>query len=222
VQIGTSVPDPLTVETSPREVTVVVERILQRTVPVEVIWDPPKEGVTRHPFAQPDRVRVTGVQSAVERVVRVVARFDRTGPDLQMVGLKPVDANGKVVTGVVCSPSQVTVSVGLPPTRASFSAPVSVQTTGRLPDGYELGSVQATPREVTIVAAEEAVLREVRAISTAPVALNGITATTSRTVDLVLPSGVTAPGVATVTVLIEVRRTAAPEDPAAGGATPGG
>lgn len=180
----------------PATARVMVERSIEKTLPVTVPM-PAQPGVTVNSVtATPPEVRVSGPESKVNAVTQVVATFDigeRTANFQSTVDVKPLDAGGREVAGVTLSPSRVTVAADLTDNRNERVVPVNTaDVTGAPAPGYRLGQILVTPAQVTL-AGNPQVIRTVPNIPTRPISIDGLSQ--SKTMDVQLDTSKLPPGV---------------------------
>ena len=183
------------------------------------------------PRISPDQVTVTGAESVVRQVRRVVANIpgaSASGAVDETVGLLAQDAERQAIEGVTIQPSRVRVQIRLLIAEATKSVLISPQVRGQPAEGYELTDYRVEPRMLTVVGSQER-LAGLSAL-TADVSAEGITGNTTRRVTLTVPEGIKVQGSASVQVTLFVRRlrpsagpvTSGPDtggDPGAGGTT---
>lgn len=110
--------------------------------------------------------------------------------------------HGTAINDVGVSPPTVRVSLTLQATQTSRSTAVLPPTTGHVASGYELAGMSVDPATVVINGPRD-LLNALDSIPTTPVALDGLKADTTVTVNLAPPAGVTsAQSVITVTLQI--------------------
>ncbi len=156
----------------------------------------------------PQDIRISGPKARVEQVLRVVATVDlqRVVPEIPVaVPVTPVDAVGARVDGVAASPQQINIRVETKREVASRMVPVVVPTSGALPDGLRLTSVEVNPPMVAVFGAAGPVA-DVGYVITKPLVLDGVTGDITRTLDLVIPQGLQVVASAQVTVQAKVAR----------------
>lgn len=201
------------VEISPAQITVRLEDVTSRTVPVrtQLVGTPPRGFEARSFAVQPDEAVVSGPESLVSRVSVAEADVDLTGARTnfeQTLLLQARDDQGGNIEGVNVEPESARVRVEM--VQLEFSAPFVVQPdiSGAPADGFTATGIQVDPPFVIITGPAEVFqsLDPVRGVSTQPVSIDGASADVIRTVALRLPEGarVEQPG---VTVRVLVSRT---------------
>lgn len=188
------------IEIEPSEVRVAIDRIAVRTVEVEVDPGVIPEGLEiDRPVASPAEVQVRGPASVVEQVDRAVAlvNIPASGIDVnEAVDLTAVDIGGQPVgEGMIeLDPETVSVQVEVSAVETRTTVVVRPDVSGVPAAGFALESLGVDPSVVTIVGVPED-LSSVTSLSTAPISIDGLSATESFAVALELPDGVTlAPG----------------------------
>ena len=158
---------------------------------------------------EPSEVNVTGPGAVVDRVDRVEARVEigeRTASFTATVTLEALDAGGNAISEVEIVPSSVTAAVAL--STSGKSVTVLTFTDGTPADGYEVIDRTVNPSTLVLDGPAEA-LADVFAVTTEPVAIDGVTGNVSRQVgiaDLPPEVRVVDPADGMVTVVVQVRQ----------------
>jgi YbbR domain-containing protein len=196
------------VDFQPKVVTVDLDRVAKKDVPVEVDrGQVPSNLQLGTVTAVPTSVQVVGPASVITRVVaaRATVNIQPTGIDIdQDIELVPVDSIGDAVAQVKLAPTTARITIPVFSDRQSRTLPVSPQITGSPAAGFELASASVTPRFVTI----EGDIDEIGSLTnveTAPISVAGVSSSRTIPVGLALPTGVTALDATSVDVAIEVR-----------------
>jgi YbbR domain-containing protein len=207
VNAQSSDPDITILDWSPRRITVTLDPLATKTVPVQVDTGtlPPNLQV-RPPILDATEVTVKGTQSSVSQVVGAVAqvRIDPSGVSLDaQVDLTPVDIRGETVNDVSLTPSSVRVKIIVGSQLQNRSIPINPVVTGTPANGFELTSIEVTPLVVTIEGDVETITALTK-IDTQPVSVSGASSDVSQTVGLVLPDGVVVLGDPTTRVTAHI------------------
>lgn len=193
VDVEAIVDDVEIVSQDPMTVTVALDRVEEKVVPVQVDYGTvPDTLEVRDPQASLDEVTVRGAASFVSQVDRAVARvlIDESGIDVhRTVALEPVDVEGQPVPNVEAEPQSVSVDVDVRPVETSSTVPVRPRITGTPAPGFALEALRAEPTTVTIRGLPET-LAEITEVQTEPLSMDGLTETQSFETALVLPEGV--------------------------------
>lgn len=181
-------------QTDPAVVTVRIEKIVTRTLTVQVRFanDPPSGFIPGAPTFSSSEVHLSGAQSLVSSVVAVFAtiRFGDTPIDISTsAAAVPVDAAGNAVDGVQSDPPTVQVSVPVLSTSSTRTVPVLWSLRGSVATGYWISRVNTDPVAVAVQGAPEA-LAAIDRLNTAPIDVTGLTANKSFRVPLLLPAGI--------------------------------
>lgn len=193
---------------TPDVVTVELDRIATRQVPVQVQFAPAPEGLqVGTTVVDPVTVSVSGPASIVDLVVSaradVVIQPSGISVD-QDVPLIPVDAAGNAVSPVNLTPATARVTIPVFADLRSKSLPVSPVITGTPAAGFEIASITVDPTVVT-VAGDAEQLAELASVDTTPVSTNGASADFTVEVDLAVPVGVVPVDAARVSVTVQLR-----------------
>jgi YbbR domain-containing protein len=144
------------------------------------------------------QVEVEGAQSAVAKVAyaQALVRIDASGLDFNdNVDLVAVDAAGAAVTGSLQIGSQLRTQ----------SVPVSPTITGAPAAGYNVSAIDISPPIVGVRGQADALALLHGVAATKGISIAGATADVSVKVALNLPSGVDAPDVTTVAVVVHLQ-----------------
>ena len=168
-------------DTSPRQLYVQLEHLLERRVPVEVdvMQSLPRGFEIGEAGLQPasPEVLVSGPQGRVEEVVaaRIALNLSQRRSDFSdELRLQPISADGSIVSDVSLSPATMLVEV--PVRTRSDIRQVSVQPNilvDTLPEGYTLSSVSYSPEVVLVSGDPEALESAPDTLSTDPISLEG-------------------------------------------------
>lgn len=135
----------------------------------------------------PNFVKVTGLRSQFERVQQaqvVINQASIRESGRLRLPVRLLDARGQEVTGLLIEPGVVDVDVVRLPGKL---LPVVPDFSGQLPEGYTLQESRIEPEAVYVYGTEE-VLAGLEQIVTEPISLEEITADTTLSVQLVVPS----------------------------------
>ncbi len=209
------------VEVSPSEITISLEDLTSRTVPVRtrLVGAPPRGFEVTATTLEPSEALVSGPRSLVTRVAAVEADLNLTDVRTdfeQTLLLVARDDQGADIKNVAVEPESVRVSVDLQ--QLEFSAPFVVipSITGSPAPGFIAAGLQIEPPFVVISGPADVLqsLDPARVIATEPISIDGATADVVRTVALRLPDGARVEqSVVTVRVTISAVGAA---DPTAG------
>jgi YbbR domain-containing protein len=195
VRVTSTDPRIQVVDFRPQQVAVRLDRVIERTVSVDVDRGPIPEGlILGQPEFSSTTVRVRGAASLVERVWEAVARVSIDASAINVdadVPLIAEDEMGQAIQPVDIEPSVVHVRIQVARQRSTRVIPVVPVFSGALATGYELREVTVTPPVVT-VSGDESLLSDLNSIATQPIALADRAAPATVEADLSLPAGVTA------------------------------
>jgi YbbR domain-containing protein len=192
----------------PQAVTVDLDKVGAKTVPVEVDrGNAPPTLTIGAVSAQPAEVRVIGPASVLTRVVaaRASVIIQPSGIDVnEDVDLVAIDSVGDAVPQVELDPTTARITIPVFSDRQSRTLPVSPQITGTPAAGFELAAASVAPSFVTVEGDIDE-LESLLSIDTAPISVSGYSSSQEVQAPLVLPTGVAALDVQNVRVTIEVR-----------------
>lgn len=196
------------VDYEPRQITVQLDAVITRTVPIRAVLGPIPTGLDiGEPVLAVKEVVVTGAASIVSRVAEAQARLnvDASGIDInRTVDLLPVDAAGEPLTQIDLEPSNVRVRLAIFTDRQTRSLPVRPVVNGTPAVGFEIASVTVDPLVVSVEGDVDNIA-PLEFADTAPVSLSGASSTVVLDVPLQLPDGVQAPGIDMVRVTVTLR-----------------
>jgi YbbR domain-containing protein len=197
------------VDVSPATVSVRLERVTSRNVPVQPRFanKPPSGARAGDAAVSPTEVRVTGAESDVARIVSVLATvgFGDAQTDIETTSPAiPVDAAGLPIDGLQVDPGVVVVKVPVLPIATTRTVPVVFTLRGIVAPGYWVVGVAMDPFAVT-VRGDETVLSTLDRIETLPIDVGDLNATKTLGVALSTPPGVTLLRPTDVTVTVTVQ-----------------
>lgn len=171
------------VEVYPQYIDLEVERQDQRYVPVNVQLTGQIDPTCWYSVASrnPSQVVVTGPASRVRMVSLAMVSLDvtdRSASHTRMESFSLLDAQGQEVAGTLStSTSSVEVKVDIYPTRTlPICKDLNEVLSGRVPDGYQVDSVEVSPEQV-VVAAEQTLLDALTELALEPVDVTGVNQT---------------------------------------------
>ena len=192
----------------PRQITVQLDAVITRTVPIRAVLGPIPSGLdVGEPTLSVATAVVSGAASIVNRVEEAQARLnvDASGIDInRTVDLLPVDAGGEPLTPVDVTPATVRVRLAIFTNRQTRSLPIRPVVVGSPAVGFEVASVSVEPLVVSIEGDVDNIA-PLEFADTAPVTITGASSNVGVDTALQLPDGVQAPGVATVHVIVTLR-----------------
>lgn len=199
---------------TPREVTVQIDQVITKAVPVVVnlTGDPAPGLQLDQPVVEPARVELQGPQKVLAAIDQVQVTVDIAGAGDTLERTVNISAPAR---GVTVQPARVTVTVpstGFPVQNLA----VQVDLTGELAPGYEMVSVTTDPPAVQ-VSGPENILQGLTVVKTEPVDISGLDRDLEQEVSLVLPAGINLLGSPQVLVTVQVN-PGEETQPAPGGA----
>jgi len=141
----------------------------------------------------PDKCLVKGPEEVIERISSLTVFLNLGGltrTSAYTLPVKAIDGRGRVLSdNLTIIPDKVKVYVVVGQEKSLRKLPVVPDLTGKLPDGYVLGEVRVDPPQVTQVTGSGTTTPERSDITTAPVSLDGRTASFIEEIRLVVPQG---------------------------------
>ena len=168
-----------------------IEDMVEKTLPViSNIKVTTKQGYfASEPIISPEEVKVSGAESSINKVSKLVVVDNKEGASEDIVGdyeIKPVDDSGEKVLGITLSQETAKVEVRI---SKGKSVKVSVETTGTLPTGVKLRSLESSRNTVEILGPKE-ILDTIGEVKTTPIDLSSITSSQEVNLKIILPEGV--------------------------------
>ncbi|MEG2625255.1 MAG: CdaR family protein [Christensenella sp.] len=198
------------ISVEPSTVTINVEEIISKDVPVDVqLAGERKEGLYYgEPVLESPTVLVTGSRTNVDKVAKAVCSIDisqMTEATTASYQVTYVDSNGASLQGNLFTGSaSVIVEVPVYPKKDVPIDTAAIKTTAQgIADGYQITSVTVTPQTVSIVG-EAAALEKITAATLGPLILENATGDTIVEAEVMLSEGVFAAVPAKVQVQLTI------------------
>jgi YbbR domain-containing protein len=212
VQLVATDPRIQIIDFEPQQIGVTLDPIIRKTISVRVeepAGSTPTGLTLGTETLSVQQVEVEGAQSAVAKVAyaQALVRIDASGLDFNdNVDLRAVDATGAAVTGQLqLNPRSVNVQIQIGSQLRTQTVPVSPVITGAPAAGYYISGINVTPAVVGVRGQADALAQLHGLAATKAVSIAGATGDVSVQVGLDLPSGVQAPGVTTVSVVVHLQ-----------------
>jgi YbbR domain-containing protein len=195
---------------NPPEVEVSLERFTSVTFPVVLtVTGEPALGFQADTLSiDVEEVTVSGPESSVAQVVRVETSLDITSARetfQRNLGLRAVDEEGDVVSGLTLSPNRVAVTQNIVQLGQYRELAVQVKTTGQWATGYRLTSISVSPPTITVFSVDPESINELPGfVETMPIDLTEANDDIAASVELNLPEGVNLVGRETVFVQVSI------------------
>ncbi|MGH2474466.1 MAG: CdaR family protein [Candidatus Limnocylindrales bacterium] len=208
VQLRSIDPRVTVVGFDPQAVTIDLDTLGSRTVPVEVERGGTPDGLELGIVSvEPEVVEVRGPASVITRVVAARANvvIQAAGLDVdQDVELVPVDGVGDQVAQVELEPATARVTIPVFSDRQSKTLPISPIITGTPAAGFEIASATIEPNVVTVEGDADQ-LAALTSIDTAPISVSGFSSSETVEATLAVPIGLVALDAERVQVAIVLR-----------------
>ncbi|HWQ03986.1 MAG TPA: CdaR family protein [Longilinea sp.] len=210
VQVQVSLRPVQIVSRAPRAVTVALERLSTRTVPISLVTrgDPAIGYQAGLPTLSQTSTIVSGPASVVERVQKVEALLDLTQVFETLnrtLTLQAVDANESPVNGLTLTPDRVTVTLPINQKGGYRNVVVKVVTSGEITKGYRLTNISVFPPAVTVFSSDPTAITNLPGfVETMPLDLANAKDDLDIALTLNLPAGVSVVGDQTVLVRVGI------------------
>lgn len=192
----------------PARVTVTLEPVMTRRVPVKVklVGAAPLGYTLASTDVSPEEADVSGPASLVERVEAVEADVNLTGIRVSLeqdFTLSARDSEGGEIEGVTLEPAMARVSLEIAQKEFNVVFIVNPQISGNVAAGYRVARVETDPAFVSVSASLE-VLQSIDMLTTEDVTVDGAESDVVRSVKLRVPEGARAVGGDEVVVRVTV------------------
>ncbi len=212
--VSIDVPDSLArgtrvVRVEPASISVKVEPRRSARVPVEVslVGEPAQTYQLGLVVIRPLSVTVSGPASWVDQVTRASGELSIQGmsqPLSQTIALKPLDANGQVMSNVSLEPAQARLMVDIEQIAGYRDLTVKIELTGTQASGYRLAGVEVNPLSITAVGSPAALNALEGFAKTEPIDITGAQADFEKDALLDLPPDVALYRQQTVRVRVKI------------------
>lgn len=206
---GAEIPQDVTLSPVEPVVTVGLTAVIKRTRPLQAVFTRPAPPGFAYgvPAVDPAGAAVSGTREAVASVAEVQVVVDgMAAPQRPLEGRFPVravDKSGAEVPGVKVRPDVASVKVGVERTAAQKEILVSPNITGAVAPGYRISSITVHPQSVIVTGAPD-ILGKLNFITTQEVSVSNLTGDEARTLQMLLPEGVSSEGSRQVKVVISI------------------
>ena len=200
---------PITVSiknTNALSIAIKIENMVEKTMNITSnINIEPKQGYfASEAIINPEEVKIKGAESLVNKVSKLIISDTKEEVHEDIVEnyeIIPVDENNNEVLGIDLSEKIAMVEIKV---SKGKSVKVNVKTSGELPSGIKLKSIEANKQYVEILGPKE-ILDTINELNTEPIYLSSINGGKIITMNIILPEGVTiSSGEGTVDVTINV------------------
>ena len=195
---------------SPQSVEVVLENLVNRFVPVQLIQRGEVAVGYQAAIAilSQTTVRVSGPESRVKQVQDVKAILDLNLAHENInrsLNLEAVDADGNPVGGVKIEPSEVSVSLAINQRGGFRNVSVKIVYRGQVADGYRMTYLSVYPPMVMVFSDDPAVVLSLPGyVETAPMDLTGLKTNITEKLNLNLPDIIRVVGDSKVEVQVGI------------------
>ncbi len=189
------------VRVNPERVTISLDRIIVKDVPVAVnVLGSPAPGYHRlEPVVTPPVVEALGPSEVLEEIDRVAVSVDIRGTPTGVEQVRPVSTG---LENVELRPESVRVTVPVEPL-PSRTINVEPRITGSPAQGFRVETVSVNPTSVKVTGDQD-LLSGLRNIVTEPVNISEATGVFSRNVRVVIPEGISSVEPVEVEVTIQL------------------
>jgi len=195
---------------TPAEISLALETIVTRTVPVrvEVAGDPAVGYRAGPPVISAISAALSGPASVADSVSELVARVNLNGTKESLnesLTLIPLNADGGTVSGVTVTPSVVTVNIRVEQLGGFRDVAVKAVIEGRAAPGYSMSNLDITPLVVTLFSADPKQVGNLPGfVETQPLDISNAKENIEARLNLALPEGVSLVGEQSVLVQVSI------------------
>ena len=209
IPVKVSFPNGDVVQVIPSEVSVYVDTVSEKKVPVvtRIVGAISNDMTIGHSTITPPQVTLRGATHRIDKVNKVVAPIDVTDHqgDFQSESeLVAVSEDGYDIPNMKIIPERVMVHATMVSQMLSVDVPVKLVVSGDLPKGVTVTKTEILPDKVRITA-PPSLLKELKAINTKPVDVSKLLGSTVVAAELDLPEKV-IPELRTVQIRLSVER----------------
>jgi YbbR domain-containing protein len=195
---------------NPASVTVTLERLDQRTLPLELsLSGQPATGYQAGDVTlEPREVVISGPESIVKQAARARVRVSLEGAREnidQSIGIQIVDEANSLLSGVTLTPASARISVPISQQGGFRDVAVKVVVRGQIAAGYRLENISVFPPVVTVFASDPDLVNSLPGVvETQPLDLQDAKEDITTRLALILPENITIVGAQTVQVSVGI------------------
>lgn len=207
--VRVSFPDGEVVSVTPEEVSVYVDTVSEKQVPVVTreVGTSASDMTIGHSVITPSQVTLRGATHRIDKVNKVVAPVDvtdRQGSFQAESDLVAVSDDGYDIPNMRIIPERVMVQATMVKQLLSVDVPVNLVMSGTLPHGAVVTKTEIVPKTIRVTA-PPSLLKELKAVNTKPVDVTTLNGSTAIAAELELPDNV-IPEVRSVQIMLSVER----------------
>lgn len=195
VEVTSKVQGVTIIRISPGNVVVTVEPVIKKTVTVAAKFSG-KAGdglVPDEPIFEPLKVEASGPKSVLANLTQAFIQVKLNGENQKIVqkyGLVALTSSGDVISSVSFTPTEVEASINLVKSGNLKTVGIRPVTTGQPASGFWVKSITLDPAVVTVSGSADQ-LSKLTDIATESISVAALTADTTASTTLSLPSGIT-------------------------------
>lgn len=197
------------VSVTPGEVSVYVDTVSEKQVPVVTreVGTSASDSIIGHSVITPSEVTLRGATHRIDKVNKVVAPIDvtdRQGSFQAESDLVAVSDDGYDIPNMRIIPERVMVQATMVKQLLSVDVPVKLVMSGTLPQGAVVTKTEIVPKTIRVTA-PPSLLKDLKAVNTKPVDVTTLNGSTAIAAELELPDNV-IPEVRSVQIMLSVER----------------
>lgn len=208
VEVTSVNPDIQILEVTPSVVSVQLDPLVTKIVPVKIERGEVPEGLeVGSETATPSTVTVSGPKTIVDQVTaaRADVVIQQSGIDVdEDVSLIPIDAVGDARSPADVSPTTARITIRIFSEPGNRTLPVSPVVTGTPAAGFEIDTIAVDPSAMTVQGDVDA-LTSLARVDTEPVSVSGLSETRTFETQLALPEGIEAVDAGPIQVTVSFR-----------------
>ena len=200
------------VSVSPPTVSITLERLLTRTLPLHLLTrgEPAVGYQAGDASYSPAEISISGPEGLVSRVAEVRATIDLSQSHENIertITLQPLDSGENLVTGVTLNPDKIDIKIPISQRYGFRTVSVKAVISGQVASGYRVTNISVFPLAVTVSSSDPQQVNNLPGfVETTPVNIDGAKNDLDVSVPLNLPQGVRVEG--DQNVLVQVGITA--------------
>lgn len=209
VPVKVSFPDGEVVSVTPSEVSVYVDTVSEKKVPVitREVGTSASDMTIGHSVITPSEVTLRGATHRIDKVNKVVAPIDVSDHDGSFQAeseLVAVSDDGYDIPNMRIIPERVMVQATMVKQLLSADVPVRLVMSGTLSQGAVVTKTEIVPKSIRVTA-PPSLLKKLKSVNTKPVDVTTLNGSTAVAAELDLPDGV-IPEVRSVQIMLSVER----------------
>ncbi|MCL5795028.1 MAG: CdaR family protein [Patescibacteria group bacterium] len=196
------------IEIKPAKITVRLEPIISKSVPVSVrVEGAASEGMVAGDVkAKPDKVEVSGAKFYLEKISEATALVKLNGESEQIektVVLSAYDVNNNLIKDVNFQPKEAAITVSIIKGGNTKTVGIVAKTSGVPKSGYWLSQISLDP-STAVITGSSTILAKTNYLETQTINLDGLDSDKSQTAKIELPAGINLVDASKTSVKVQI------------------